>query len=130
MFDRTTVYTPRVVESVTEEVHVHRAPTDESVKLLREMEAAAKAEVVKSICVGNTHFECVIQQFRTFADDSIHLTATFSLNGKKMEVAVTKPSYKQDELLGELRTKVANCITNTILSGALSRANSAWLFRK
>ena len=39
-----------------------RAPTDESVKLLREMEAKAEAEVVKAVSVSNSTFECVIHQ--------------------------------------------------------------------
>ena len=46
-------------EYVTRNVNVteHRAPTDESVKLLREMEAKAEAEVIKAVAVGNQSFE-------------------------------------------------------------------------
>ena len=42
MFDRTVIVPGRTqTEYVTREVHEHRAPTDASVKLLREMEQKA-----------------------------------------------------------------------------------------
>src|SRR5437899_141820 len=83
MTNRTIILSPQtshVTERVTEHVHEHRAPTDESVRLLSEMEKAARDKIVEAIHVGDTTFECVVHIERRFADDSTYLIAVFSLN--------------------------------------------------
>ena len=50
MFDKIILAPGRTrTEYVTREVHEHRAPTDESVKLLREMEQKARDQVIEAI---------------------------------------------------------------------------------
>ncbi len=50
----------RVSVNSRSEVHEHRAPTDDSVRLLREMEQRVRDEVVKTTIVRDTDFECVV----------------------------------------------------------------------
>lgn len=61
-----------------------RAPTDESVRLLREMEAKAQAEVLKAVSITDNGFDCVIHQFRDHLSDLMRWRAVFKLNGKQM----------------------------------------------
>lgn len=63
-----------------------RAPTDESVKLLREMEAAALAKIIDATRVGDTTFECVVHAQKDVVSDSDMYRVIFSLNGKRMTV--------------------------------------------
>ena len=70
-------------EYVTKTVHEHRAPTDASVKLLREMEQAAEAKVVNAVRVGNTSFECVVHREVDNMNDQAVFRAVFKLNGKR-----------------------------------------------
>lgn len=131
MFNKTLILpTHHVTERVTENVHVHRAPTDASVKLLREMEAAAQEEVKKAIHVGDTTFECVVHALRTPMDEEIALKAIFSLNGKKLEAEVRDYAWrtKPVDLVKKLHKEMAESIAAEVLRPALLRLDS-WVFR-
>lgn len=78
------IQSPTRTDYVTREVNVHRAPTDESVRLLRDMEAQARDEVLKTVRVADTQFECVVHQWQDHMNDSMNWRAVFSLNGKKL----------------------------------------------
>lgn len=124
MLDRTVVFPERShTEYVTRAVHEHRAPTDDSVKLLREMEKKARDQVIEAIHVGDTTFECVVHQQHDFASDLTTWRAVFSLNGKNLTADFefrpwqTKPA---DAAVG-LRDAISKKIATEILSPSLSR---------
>lgn len=52
MFDRMYIDAPQITQSVTRTVHEHRAPTDESIKIYREMVEKARAEVLDAVLNG------------------------------------------------------------------------------
>jgi hypothetical protein len=64
--------------------HVHHnAPTVESVRLLKEMEQAARDKAYESVRLNDNGFECVIHSFvDTFGAEYV-FKIIFSLNGKK-----------------------------------------------
>jgi len=74
-----------VTESVVREVHEHRAPTDESVKLLREMEASAKAEVSKSIHLKDNTFDAKIEIVEEPIFRQQVYRTLFKINGTRYE---------------------------------------------
>lgn len=124
MFRRPNVYVlnaPSRTEFVTREVHEHRAPTDESVRLLREMEAKAKDAVIHAVHVGDTTFECVVHQNRSSMDDTVTLLAIFSLNGKKMTAEFREHACKTDKfgLAEGLREAIADKLSREVLIPAL-----------
>jgi GTPase len=80
----------------------HRAPTDDSVKLLREMEAKAEAEVLKSVNVSTTTFECVVHQVLENISDKVRLSAIFNVNGVNM-TATTLVDPRDADAKGDLR---------------------------
>lgn len=105
-------------------IHEHRAPTDQSVQMLREMEAKAEAEVVKAVRVGDTSFECVVHQTLDAMSDSMRWNAIFKLNGKQMHVSVETP---RDRFIGAdemrksftaLRDEMAKTIADEVLHDA------------
>jgi hypothetical protein len=76
--------TERVHESVT--VHEHRAPTDESVRLLREMEEAARDKVVQAIRLENSPIDCVVHVQDNHMTGDRDLCAFVRVNGKRIEI--------------------------------------------
>lgn len=110
-------------EYVTREVHEHRAPTDESVRLLREMEGKAKDQIIEAIHVGDTVFECVIHTMRMPESGATKLAAVFSLNGKKMTAEYTEHDFRFNKANSavRLRDAVAQKIATEILIPAFQR---------
>lgn len=99
------------------------APTDESVKLLREMEAAAKEQVTEAIHVHDVEFDCVVHSQKECLSDSIRMAAVFSLNGKKHRVEVEEHAFKAKEIPSRLCDAVAREIAETVLIPAFQRAS-------
>jgi hypothetical protein len=98
-----------------------RAPTDASVQILREMEAAAEQKVLESIIVRNTLFETVVQIIPDNASDKIHYRAIFKLNGKQMRAVHTVDrldAHDRDACWAGLKDEVAKVIATEILSEA------------
>lgn len=107
-------------------VHEHRAPTDESVRLLKEMEEEAREKILDSFRLDGNGFECVIQCERDCMTMDTTAVAVFSLNGRKFQALarVTDRERQRDGpvlLASRLRDAVALSIANEVLSGAWPR---------
>ena len=74
--------------SINVDLTENRAPTDESVRLLREMEKEALSKIIKNIDLFNNQFSARLLVF----EDPLNLNSKgkvlFSLNGKKHELNV------------------------------------------
>lgn len=106
----------RIEKTVTEK----RAPTDESVKLLREMEQSARDSVTKALRLTNNTFDGVLHVETDQMSDTIMMRVTFDLNGKRIEVDHSKPrglKGRDDKmkLLSELHEKISNKVASEIL---------------
>jgi len=136
MFDRYFV-TPRpqtVTHNHRTEVHEHRAPTDESVKLLREMQAEAERDRVATFKLDGNGFNGVVEVFNRMDPPEVCAHAVFDLNGKRMTVEARVDPYnaKMDRehlrpemavkmaVIEKLRDAVAAKIANEILRDALA----------
>lgn len=115
---------PAHTEYVTRTVHEHRAPTDESVKLLREMEQAAQAKIDQSIRLEGNGFECVVRTERDEINDQRVAVAVFVLNGKRMRAEARVGGGMRDpaEIATALRDAVAKVLAVELLAPALSDA--------
>ena len=124
-----TEYVDRHIE-ITEK----RAPTDESVELLREMEAKAEAEVIKAVSVANNDFSCAVHQSLDHLSDQMRWRAIFKLNGKQMTAMVdTDPRKAQpygtdaQDNFAALRDEMAKVIATEVLSVAfMACLRSRW----
>lgn len=85
MWDRTVINPTRVVET-SRTIHEHRAPTDESVKLLMEMEQKALEKLLSITRLENNTLNAVWSTFQTFEDARFHIVCRYQLNGSANEI--------------------------------------------
>ena len=116
---------PTRTEYVTKEVIEKRAPTDQSVALLREMEAAALKKVEHAVNVGGNGFECVVAfEIEAMSSDRV-AKAMFTLNGKRMKAEARAEGWRDDgftTLPDRLRQAVADEIAREMLATAFASA--------
>lgn len=118
MFNRTVVVAPSREAPVYVEktIHEHRAPTDKSVELLRDMEAKAEAEVVKSVAVSDNGFECVIHQIKDFMSAQHRYRVVWTLNGRRCTTEFAALMHADTALvIRALRDRIAQDIANIAL---------------
>lgn len=111
-------------ESVTRHVTVEekRAPTDDSVRLLREMEQKARDQVEQSINVGGNGFECVVNIVKEAMSMDTVAVAIFKLNGKSMRAEARVRGWDNldtSDLAGKLRDAVAQQVAIEVLTPSL-----------
>ena len=85
MFDKTIVFPTKVYGNSYTPVTVteKRAPTDESVRLLKEMEEKAREKIIDSLTVRDTNFECKIIQEKDMITGYTHFVVIYSMNGTR-----------------------------------------------
>lgn len=121
MFNRVVVLPGKTQTNyVTREVHEHRAPTDQSVALLKEMEEAAKDKVVDAVHVQDTAFSCEVHLIRESFSMQNRVRVIFSIGGRKMHEDVVL-SHDDDgrQLVEKIREAVAQRIAGEVLTPAL-----------
>lgn len=99
--------TQQVTREVTKEVHEHRAPTDESVALLREMEDAAESKLLESWVLTNNDFEAVWHVMEDCGDANKRVIIRFKLNGKEHDIDFRlELHYNFEEMVEKVREKI------------------------
>lgn len=101
-----------------------RAPTDESVRLLKEMEEAARNKVLETIVVADTSFECKIHKMVDPINDQDVYNVVFSLGKQKRRTEVRVDKYRKltpQEVAVAIRDAVAVDISNHLLSTAFQK---------
>lgn len=98
MFDRT-------VLAIGGGTHHHttvekRAPTDESVRLLREMESKAQEQVERAIRLADNGFECVAHVHRECMSDDLVVLVHFMLAGRRLKAEYRHRRFDPLEGLG------------------------------
>lgn len=92
-------HTHDVDATLTSTVHEHRAPTDESVRLLREMEASARKAVEKAVRVTNSPIDCVIHVQQDHLSDEVKWRCFYTLNHERRTVDyVHQPMLAEDPM--------------------------------
>ncbi len=127
MFDRTIVH--QAPGQIRAEINVteKRAPTDESVRLLREMEAKAKAEVIKATAVNDNHFTGVIHTMFDALSQQTTVRLVYSLNGKKLttDYHIDESAKSQYDSINGLIDAVARDVAIEILRKPLTESMKA-----
>ncbi len=85
MFNKTFItQAPAYPQHIT--VNEHRAPTDESVRLLREAEDRAQKAITQATRVENCPIDIILHSSNDFINDNDKYVCIFKLNGKKHRV--------------------------------------------
>jgi hypothetical protein len=127
MFNVLAISAPRQTD-IHNHHHEHRAPTDQSVALLREMEAAALGRVLHSGRLESNSFNC---EWKVMRDDHA-MTATavcrFDLNGEEHTVTVPiaigmsrSREAMAETILAAVQRKVAMQLTLPLFMSAITR---------
>lgn len=122
MFDRINVSPGLGFVNAT--ITENRAPTDESVRLLMEMEQAARQKVIESTVVSDTAFECKIMKSKDFESSQDVYIVIYKLNNIKRSVNIKIDIWKQlspTEIAVAIRDKVAEDISNEMLKVAFQK---------
>lgn len=125
MFNKNTVYlvpptTQRTYSDTKVTINENKAPTDESVKLLRKMEKAARKEVEKSIRVTDTNFDCNILIAAEPFNNEYHFITTYTLNGQQRKVSShVSMSYEKPQLYEEIGKTVMNDVAKDIAENVI-----------
>ena len=123
MFNRTNYVTvkdgPTYVTKTTTE---YRAPTDESVRLLKEMEEKAREKIIDSFTVNDTHFECKFFQEMDVVTQEMKYVVIYSMNGKKRTVNVRVEQGVIADNYKKLISAVANDIAHAMLADPFVKA--------
>lgn len=117
MFDRYSINS--APSSVSIDVVEKRAPTDESVRLLREMEKAARQEVTRSIDLPSNQLTGVLHYANDHLSGSAKVAVIFKLNGETHRVDVTLRDFEdatQDARVGKVMDAVSKRIAANVLS--------------
>lgn len=108
--------------SISRQVHEHhthehniiekRAPTDESVRLLREMEAKAHESVTSAVRVKDAAIDCVVHRRFDRLNYRKQFKIIYSLNGRRRTVDVevddeSTPDESAEELVAQLSRDIA-----------------------
>lgn len=118
------LYPVTQTEYVTKNVNVteKRAPTDESVRLLKEMEEAARSKIEDTFILTNNGFECRIYTALENNTYDYWITAVYVLNGKKLRSEARVNKYdiervgnKHVKLFDAIKAEVAKDIAREIL---------------
>lgn len=128
MFDRTTWLMNPAPRHTSVTVTEHRAPTDESVKLLKEMQEKASAALIGAVHVNDTALDAVLQLEEDLASDAVLFRVVFSLNGTKMTVSgsmrsidVTSAEVALDKIKSAIVGKLATEILRTSMTPEIIR---------
>ena len=119
MFDTYTArrVTERTMVNITEQ----RAATDESVRLLKEMQQKAEAALLATTYVETNGLKATVQCFIHHFDNTRKAVAQINLNGHRIKVEHVKPLPESKggerglQFVTELRDKIATAIANEVM---------------
>ncbi len=101
-------------------VHEHRAPTDASAQLLRELQAEARDSVIATLECRDNKFSCRAVVHRDFAAFSEELRVQFTLNGETHDAKIKLDDRDDDApaLARKIRDELATVIaTKLVIDG-------------
>lgn len=121
MFDRHYHIAARGGHQTVSVTHKH-APTDESVRLLREMEQAARDKVVQALRLEDSPIDGVVHAHDDFLSQRREFCVLVRVNGRQLEVRRSfNFSAADEEIADGLLMAVSQRIAAELLSKAFSK---------
>jgi hypothetical protein len=103
--------------------HEHRAPTDQSVALLREMERAALDKVIQAVRVENCGIDAVLHHMRDVKSGDDEFRIVYKINGAR-RVVDHRGNLMDDleQLVAGLCDALARDVATVLMGGMLKAA--------
>ena len=79
-------------------MHEHRAPTDESVRLLKEMEEKAAQKLIATVRLQDNTFNATCHVFHHPCEMRVEFIVRFSLNGREYEIKSSEDQFELSRL--------------------------------
>lgn len=100
----------------------NRAPTDDSVRILKEMESAAENKILQSVKIGNSNIEIVVHSIYDVFSDAKQLCSITKVNGTVLKTTTSHNfnESKTDFMIRHIED-VGKQISAKILSSAYSK---------
>ena len=133
MLDKTYLTLPRQSTQYVDRnttIHEHRAPTDESIKILREMEAKARDNLILAVRVDDGPMPMAVQVVRGWDHEGVFVAMKLRISGKEQISRFKLDAFDMDQDLrkfaDEVRDRALGALVAefgpAILQALLSRA--------
>lgn len=129
MFDNYT-YKMASPSHVSMDVIEKRAPTDESVRLLKEMEQKARDKVIASIELDSNLVKGRVYVMKDYLSGKNKFAVLMDINGKRVEIQVSTNEYESAEAqLQEVYQEIGKCIAAEVMPSVFDSARKELLFK-
>ena len=107
-----------------------RAPTDESVRLLKEMEKAAEDKIIKSLELASNTLNARVHVMKEYLSGKNQFAIIMDLNGKRYDIRVSTNEFDSiDEQVQQIYQSIGNQIAQIIMPDVFSTAMKERLFK-
>lgn len=130
MFD--TIHVNRVFDSSLRAVTVteKRAPTDESVRLLKEMEQKARDNIIASIELDSNLVKGRVFVMKEWLSGKNNFAVLMDINGKRVEIKVSTDEYDSVESqMQRIYEEIGKRIAVEVMPAVFDEAKKAALFK-
>jgi len=130
MFD--TIHVNRVFDSSLRAVTVteKRAPTDESVRLLKEMEQKARDNIIASIELDSNLVKGRVFVMKEWLSGKNNFAVLMDINGKRVEIKVSTDEYDSVESqMQRIYEEIGKRIAVEVMPAVFDEAKKAVLFK-
>ena len=130
MFDTIHVNRHFNASTLTATVTEKRAPTDASVRLLKEMEKAARDKVIASIELDSNIVKGRVFVMKEVLSGKNNFAVLMDINGKRVEIRVSTNEYQSpDAQLQEVYQEIGHRIASEVMPDVFDSARKELLFK-
>lgn len=90
----------------------HRAPTDDAMRLLNEMQEKSKENLIERYIIEDNDLKGGVFIFKDFRTENFEIVVHFTLNGKEHTVERSVPSWSKDSW--DHKTELAKAMISAI----------------
>ncbi|MEG0161935.1 MAG: hypothetical protein RR714_06495 [Aurantimicrobium sp.] len=107
-------------DSINVNIQERRAATDESVRILREMEKEVQQKITDSIRVQNCEIDLVVHTQVDYLNSQSLMALVYCINGKKTRVDLKFNSWEtqdKEKVLDKIIQRLSESIASNLLQG-------------
>lgn len=129
MFDNYT-YKMSSPSHISMDVIEKRAPTDESVRLLKDMEKAARDKVIASIELDSNLVKGRVHVMKDYLSGKNNFAVLMDINGKRVDIRVSTDEFQSTEAqMQEIYQEIGKRIAAEVMPTVFDTAKKDMLFR-